>query len=542
MKHIVLNLVTAMLVSVSSVQAEPPSPNRGLYAIWYGKNEELLNAPYIVGGQIVVQWADVEPGPGRYDFSGIAADLKKLTASGKKITIQINGNLKPTWLFSKVPVYPGKLSPQVRDPQGTLMYWHPTFRKAYTDMLKAFGGFLAQNPDRKNLAGIRLNFDAIGTEHMPVPPEAQDLSRWTVPAGADPFPAWSKEQVWLYEKEVVDTYVTYVAPQAKVLVRNNVDPEIEKLYRPLFASGQLGWFHTSTEAEPRSGEVEAQYRRFYEDCRSGQTVGYAEPWASAWGLHGGKRDDRSCSPPQWNYWRLLVDLHCGVSFIALYANDLSVALTGENTAKSEGADKARPAFSEAQYSETKERRGYQKEFDAAFRFAAKYVGFHASPEISPGAWVAFRENHEALAKNAKETDRHLSFITGDYSFLMERLPDQTQPVHNIGPENQRQGAWARVLSPTNKLELKLNPRFAASLKGAKVQVTYLDRSEDTGSPFQIIANQQVLNVHRLGSDRWETAELELPNGPLAADSHGAHIVVTAGTTPVYLHLVEVTRR
>src|SRR5262249_29791711 len=151
--------------------------------------------------------------------------------------------------------------------------------------------------------------------------------KWIVPAGADPGPPWSQEQVALYEKAVVDTFVNDLSPHAKIFVRNNVRSEIAEQYHSQFQSGKLGWFHTSSEAEPRSHGLETQYRRFYDDCRSGTTVGYAEPWASAWGDHG-IVDHRWCSPPQWNYWRLLLDLHCGVSFIALYANDLGVAVTG----------------------------------------------------------------------------------------------------------------------------------------------------------------------------------------------------------------------
>lgn len=38
----------------------------GMYAIWINKNSHLLNLPYIKGGQIVLQWADIEKGPGLY--------------------------------------------------------------------------------------------------------------------------------------------------------------------------------------------------------------------------------------------------------------------------------------------------------------------------------------------------------------------------------------------------------------------------------------------------------------------------------------------
>lgn len=510
--------------------AQPPPANAGLYAIWYRDNDALLNVPYIVGGQIVVQWADVEPQPGRYDFTLIAQGLKKLRTLGKKTTLQINGNQKPSWLFARVPYYPEKLSVQVRDKEGTLMYWHSIHREAYTAMLKALADFLAQSPDRAALLGLRLNFNAIGTEHFPVPPEAQDPAKWIVPPGAQLAPPWSPEQVAVYEKAVVDAFVNYLSPHARIFVRNNIRSEVAEQYRSWFESGKLGWFHTSSEAEPRSHKLEGQYQRFYDDCRSGKTVGYAEPWASAWGDHG-KTDHRSCSPPQWNYWRTLLDLHCGVSFLALYANDLGVAVTGQYQ------------VNHNRYDEKTDRRGYQQEFEAAFRFAARYVGYHASPETSPGAWVAFRQNDVALATNVPaESERHLSFFNGDYNFLMERLPDQTTGVHNVGPENQRQGAWARVLPPAGKLELKLDARFAASFQGGKARVTYLAQPGDTGAPFQLMAGQKQITVNPQGTGGWQTAELVLPDGPLRADPSGAHLRIVAGSGPVCLHLLEVTRK
>lgn len=509
--------------------AQTPAPHSGLYAIWYRDQHELLDAPYLVGGQIVVQWADVDRGSGRYDFSSIARELGRLRALGKKTTIQINGNLKPGWLFTRVPYYPAKLSVQVRDREGTLMYWHPLHRDAYTGMLRAFGEFLARCPERDALIGLRLNFNAIGTEHFAVPREAQDWAKWLVPPGAAPGPPWSPEQVARYEKAVVDAFVSYLSPHAPVFVRNNVAPEVAAQYRASFETGRLGWFHTSSEAEPRSRGLERQYQRFYDDCRSGRTVGYAEPWASAWGDHG-KTDHRSCSPSQWNYWRLLLDLHCGVSFIALYASDLAVAVTG------------RYHVNQNRYDEQIDRRGYQREFEEAFRFAARYAGLHASPATAPGAWVAFRENAVALAPNAPSAEaRQLARFTGDYNFLMERLPDQTAGVPNVGPENQRQGAWARVLPPAGRLELKLDARFAASLNGGTVRVTYLDQAGPADRPFQLGASQRQITVTPKGTGRWQTAELVLPPGPLPAEPGGAHVRIVAGTAPVCLHMLEVTR-
>ena len=73
-----------------------------------------------------------------------------------------------------------KLSVQVRDTRGTLAYWHPAYVKAYFAVLHAYAEHLKHAPYRANVLGVRLNFNALGTEHTAVRPEDQDPSRWTV--------------------------------------------------------------------------------------------------------------------------------------------------------------------------------------------------------------------------------------------------------------------------------------------------------------------------------------------------------------------------
>jgi len=46
------------------LDAEEPPAHRGLYAIW--APHDVLDLPYITGGQVVVQWADLEPVEGTY--------------------------------------------------------------------------------------------------------------------------------------------------------------------------------------------------------------------------------------------------------------------------------------------------------------------------------------------------------------------------------------------------------------------------------------------------------------------------------------------
>ncbi|MHC4993572.1 MAG: beta-galactosidase [Planctomycetota bacterium] len=525
---------TALCVALPLwVEATEPDAKSGLYAIWYSSNpDKYLSQPYIKGGQIVLQWADVEVARGVYDFSRIDQLLTDFNRRGLFTTIQINGNTKPAWLFNETPYIEKKLSVQVRDPKGSLMFWHPTHREAYLNMLRALAVHLRASPDAETLLGLRMNLNSIGTEHHYIEPEDRSLDRWIVPDGVDPteLVPWSRERADEYIAAVMDTYVDEFRGVARIFVRNGIPDELEAKYRDLFEDGTLSWFHTSSEAEPRATFAERKYQRFVRDCRSGKTTAYAEPWASTWGHHGGQTDDRWCSPPQWGYWRLLFDLHCGVSYIALYSTDMRVAVEG--------------AYSSVDVDYRQPGGAYQREFNAAFGFAAKYVGHHASPETAPGAWVAFRENHTVRAANGiPEARRKLSLFNGDYRFLMERLPGDAsygEGVVNVGPDKQRFGAWARVLPAGQSMRLKLDDAFVESLRdqASRIHLTYLDEGQGA---CRLVAGKLAMDVQCHGSDRWQTASMDIPPGELTPNNADVHIRLTTSGSPIHLHMVEVER-
>lgn len=495
--------------NADNVLVSPPA-HRGLYAIWYERTPEVMELPYITGGQVVVQWADLEKAEGEYDFGRLAAAMKKLHDQHRVFTVQVNGNDKPAWLFNRVPCLPEALSTQVHDSQGTLMYWHPVFEQAYLNFLKAYAAFLKQSPYRTSVLGVRQNFNAIGTEHWSVPKDRIALSQWRVPAGVKPGVPFTPAQGRAYQTRVLETFVKQFAPDIRVFVRNNIEPELRHSFAQDFSAGRLGWFHTSSEMEPRSNG-EKQYQKFLDDCRSGKTLAYAEPWASAWGHHGVKTDARWCSPPQWNYWRLLCDLNCGVSFIACYANDLEVARSGRyrygKTSATDGAQ-------------------FKDEFDAAFRFAAKYAGYHASPQAAPGAWVAFREGDT---------------LAGDYTFLMRRMPDQTQGVKKSGPDDQRFGAWARLLPRGETMQLVLDHSFAASLatRAVELRITYLDRG--TGA-FEVQAAGQTFDIQCTDTGRWRTIARDLSRPVFGKADAGAHVTMRALGADLTVHMIELVRK
>lgn len=498
----------------------------GIFVIWYGKRTHLLEMPYITGGQAVAQWRDVEPEQGIYDFSKLDKPLGLLHERKLKATIQINGNLKPEWLFETVPCHPEKLSVQVRDEKGTLMFWHPVHEKAYRDLLAAFGNYLKGSPFRNSVIGVRMNFNAIGTEHHYIrDPADRKAAQWVVPTGVDPGRDWSTRISEDYQDMVFETYLKEIAPHTRVFVRNGLKDRPFQRYKPDFQTGKLSWFHTSSEPEPR-GHSEWRFKRFYDFCRQGHTTAYAEPWASAWGDHGAKTDDRECSPPQWNYWRLLLDLNNGVSFVAVYANDLEVAITGKYS------------YWKKEHSHDDDKAGtdYKSEFDRAFRFAAKYAGYHSSPGDSPGAWCAFRGNQIVREANGQpEKRRKLEFYTGDYNFLMKRLHDNSRPLGTTGPEDQRFGGWARELPPNETMTLTLDSQFAGSLKGkeCRVRTVYLDSQKQNS--FTVRCSGQTQKIILSESGRWKIAALAI------RDFTPDKIEIVAGNRPLILHMVEIQR-
>lgn len=507
----------------------------GLYALWYQKREnpqQYLDQPYIVGGQMVYQWKDLEPEKGRYDFSKMAQELDRYGKMKVYTTIQINGNLKPDWLFNEVPCHPKKFSLQVRDEKGSLMYWHPTHKEAYVNLLGALSEFVRSNKNSRYFLGIRQNFNGLGTEHITIPRENQDLNQWIIPENADKsvkLQPWTPEVGEDYETFVLDNYIKLFSQSVKVFVRNNISAELEASYKKEFTSGKLCWFQTSSEVEPHANDVEIQYRRFKEYCLTGKTVGYAEPWASAWGHHA-KTDDRWCSPPQWFYWTQLNNLNCGVSYIGIYSSDMQVAIDGTYSGRG------------VVYKDG-DNRNYQKEFTGTLRFAEKYAGFHDKPAQSPGAWVAFRENDTILAANNLSLEkRKLKHLTGDYSFLMERLRDNSygKGVTNIGPDEVRFGAWARVLPDGELMKLRLNPEFLDSCKNSKISVgvTYYDAK---GKDFSIPVNHVPHLVTCGGQNKWNTKVIEIKDGIIKPDDKQSHISIQNGSEEICLHMVEVTR-
>ncbi len=490
MFHLLFAALFSWLLLPSAACPETvPDPNHGLYAIW-SKPGATDSLAFLKGGQVVLQWDQVEPSEGHYDFALLHSQLEMMAKLKRVTTVQLNANRLPAFLFERVP-YTKELLGKVQDRRGTVQYWHPAYVKAYTALIAEFARQVKASPHGGRLIGVRFNYNAIGTEYMAVPPEWSDGAKWTTPPGVASAIDWSEEKAFAYRKIIVDAFLRGFSPGIRVFLRSGgpgFSPDQWTV--DLAASGKLGFFTTAAQMEPAVNTLPRYEKIYLPFCRTGKTVCYAEAVSDSDGNHGGGKIRHWSTSAQWNYWRLLEDLHYGFSMIGVYGFDLE--------------------------------RSDDPEYRQAFEFAARYAGFHASPSVAPGAWVALREGRQ---------------LKGDYSFLMQRVPASgTRPEEKIGPDEQRFGAWARTVPGGAKAEFALDKAFARSLDGRKVtvRVIYLDRG--AGS-FTVRAPGGESTVKLGDSGRWKTAEFKVASARFA---EGPHIAIR-GDSDLTLHMIEVVR-
>jgi len=515
-----------------NVQRDPRS---GIYAIWYQNDPAVLSLPFISGGQVMEQWGKLEPKQGQYDWTALDEKLEELAKQNRNTTVQINGNEKPQWMFEKIPYHPQRISYQVQDHKGTLMFWHPLFQKTYLDFIAALAKHINESPYKKNVIGVRMNFNGLGTEGMTVSPQNRALSQWIVPKGATQGPAYTDALAREYHKKVMQAYIDNFNGVTTVLLRGGINDTLYQQYGEQIRSGKLAFFFTGASHKP-SGPLPS----FFAWCRQGLAFSYSEPYGDAWGNMGGRRIERDVPPASAIYWQTLLELNCGVSIIACYGNDLEMAYSGKIPVMfGAGANRPKvmplpeeegaPALSASQPQKTDET--LKQEFIDAFTFGAKYVGYHASPEQASGAWIAMRQ----LKQYGSPANK---IISGDCTFLMKRLPDKSKPVEKIGDPSSRFYAYARLLPKGESMTLVLDPLFSKSLSGkdAKLSVRYFDNASGN---FSVKAAGQTFSIPMKNTGKWELWESPIQKADFTSTQD--QLVITSGQQDLTLHMVELTR-
>jgi hypothetical protein len=539
---ILLKAGTCLLLSALAAQAG------GLYAIWYSREPQVLALPYLSGEQVIVQWSDLQSGPSSYSWGVL--DSAVAANTGRPFTVQVDGGTKPTFLFNIVPYVTNPGGNQSSD-KYLLMYWHPTYISTYTGFITALAAYLDASPYRSLITGLRQNYDGIGTEYLTPVAADQPASAWTVPPGVTNGPDWTSAISYNYEQTVIDSHLSAfgtgtssipvflrATTDSAVLTRHATGQPSGFTYESYWLQGLLRMFHTTAQIEPPGAWTADEYSMFLNYALPGYTVGYAEPQADAWGSYGVGTQPaaRWCTPPQANYWRLLSDLNMGVSDIALYGDDLTVAYSATHQGANVGSD-------------------YQSEFDQAFRFTRKYARNPTDAAGSPGAWIAFRQTTTDVSPsdyNTLVTD-YRRFITllnpQDTVSLDARKNGVLAPVvknrtvsgeYTIGPYNQRFGAWARSIPAGNTAELQLDAGFLATVNsrvGAEINVTYLDNV--AGASFTATFGAQSVTTTLINTGLWQTVAIPVTS-TLVQDSGGGNIAITSTGGAVTFHMVEVS--
>jgi hypothetical protein len=488
-------------------------PDSGLYGIWLGAHTtEVLASPHISGGQIVFQWRDIEPQQGKYDFGALDKQLADYAKRGQKATVQVNGSRKPDYLFNKVPYNPKKLHlRQVQDPKGTLMYWHPTYLAAYKSFLAAYAGHLAASPHGGTVLAVRMNFNRIGTEinlsTAKVSDADRQLSSWVVPPGVAPgtVKPWSQALEQDYEQQVLQRYRSFTS-HVRVLVRFGVD---DSLIQTELKAGKMGYFHTGTGMEPNQFYKDPRrYEPFLKWCKTGITFCFLE---EAEYYPKGMTLSQTPTPfgfseAQYLYWRKLSDMHVGVSYIGSRPRAYVLRKQGSGDLL----------------------------HGATLAFATRYVGHHADPLGTPGAWIALRG-----AGDNFHDDYHIHIAKVGTAKVSD--------VRKVGPTASPYGAWAQTIGAGGHVRLQLDTSFAASLKGkARVRIRYLDSGSATWRlvyDAKADAQKPALEVTNANSGDWKEAVVVLKDhrflrkGPQQSDLGLEHV---AGESAVF-HMVEVER-
>jgi hypothetical protein len=485
-----MHLLLAFLVAISfAVEAHASPQEWGLHNIWGDVNADRI--PEVKGGYVTANWADVNPSPGTFDFSVFDEELSRYRELGKRATVAIRGRQKPDYLFREVPYHPEQLAIGVKDEQGTLQYWHPTYKKRYQELLSAFANYLRTSVNRDVVYSVRQNVNALGTEHSEIDESKQSRDQWIVPAGVD-FVPYSKDADTSFKTFSSQTYYDMFANDFLLLIRTNnlsdLTPNVPAVVMRAIENGSVGLLHTTSQAEPLAVSTERQYDVHVKYGKNGSTPIYAEPYARS-----ESSTNRNQSPVQWNYWRVLSDLHSGVSYISVYGVDL-------------------------------EKRS-NAEYNAAFALANKYAGHQVgrAAATAPGAWVAMRQGNK--------------WLTGDYTYLMKRMSgDSNTPLTGVGPDWQRFGAWARRIGAGGQMRFQLDDRIAPAMSNAelKLRVTYLNANSPQ---FDVQLGRGPVNSYSGGtSGTWRTAEFTLSSGDLASNS-GADITLRS-QSGVTVHMVE----
>ncbi len=495
-------------------------PDAGVYSIWPGNDSSILSLDHVKGGQIFTNWKDLKPDNGVFDWTRLDNDLALMNSLGVKASVQVNANFDdfPDWIFDSVahgtlestdkpndPTRPG--NPEIVYPQ----FWDPVFLDHTRQFIDALAEHLNDSPYKENVLLIRQNWNGVATEKYWLSAADQTVPLEPTPSGHIYDVPYSDELAIAYSESVVELHKAFLDVEVPVAIRafttsggwkaENREANLDS-HQDLVDDG-FWFFSTSTKPFEQNTELFAGYLEY---TKPGLTIGYSENFANLTGL--ADTSDTSVSREQGAYWEALWNMHRGVSYLAYRGNDL-----------------ADPAL-----------------FDT-FEFANKYAGYHASPEVSPGGWIALRP----AVINANMQNRFPDYEWVDnYEFFISQVdPDNTSVgLTQVGPFPDRESYWSRQTNSTNRMEFILDSEFRTAINGEdlSIRVVYLDDGSDTWSLLYENAGGEVNlgTVNKTNSGLWLEAFFDLTNADFVDSAKDLVLFSEADGDDIF-HMIEVVR-
>lgn len=491
--------------------------NPGIFLIWGGTDEttKISQNSFLQGGQIALDWAGLQTGLNSWNWKELDQQLQEYHNLGKQATVQVNSDhLKPSWV--NVPNCGSYSSSSTTSNQEIPLYWNTSsgsdgLNNTYaTDMQSLISGLanhIASSPYKDAVLGIRTAPNLIGTEtYDPVGHITNSAcTGWTISKG---YQSYAQVMEMWYNTMQSAGIRPIMRSRYYYEVLHGIDPALETQRIASELGPTKGWTF-STNADPDTPILDGNFAETY--VKNGTTVGYQES-----DYYGASTNN----PISWNYWRVLMELGRGTSYIGVYGDVASNGFSGATNAAA---------------------------YDSAYAFANEYAGTNTNPSGTPGAWIAFR--------GTEKTNNTCDISQGDYTWFTSLNNASNLPCYdsNSGKSmlgsltgNPPYGRYARrtdIASGHNTFEISLDNSFKASLSGSvSVTVTYLDKGTGSWTLQYGTGSDNSFVQKKYNTNTWQQTTVSVPVSSLTGNlSGGSDLTLTANGSDTYFHMIEVDR-
>jgi Big-like domain-containing protein len=526
----------------SSVLGDCTGSGPGLVLIWGGGSKEqtdITNDCWLHDGQIVFNWSTVEGSNCANqpescfnwtdtDGNNLSSELQFYHSQGKQATIQLNSDSMPSWLVSAASSgHPGGTGEVAScgtyglkySPGNPLVpaYWNPssnsatnalnsTYATALQNALTSLANAINGSADKSSVLSIRTAFDLIGTEHFSE--SESEVTLYSPQASGNAPTGCGGYTNTLANEAAAEVQDMYYNTFLNIGIHPMMRPEVISSSGPgqyfnstFFPGGETSYLSPSkawvfqTSADPDNGGNTNTIWVNY--VKTGITIAYAEQLLAAGGQNGNTVYDAL----SWEWWRELMDLSRGTSYIATYDDDVE-------------SDPGASFFGQSFFQ----------------NFANSYAGHNSATteSSSPGAWIAFAGPSSPFGGDLGLFMTETAH-TGNLNYY-----DISDSGNNNKPlgTGQPYGRYATEIQPGGSITVSLDSHFPRT-GAADLEVWYYDSGSGQWSISGGSVNQSVTKAN---SSTWKTATFSSTTVPGTITLN-----VPSSASATYFHLVELTK-